>query len=129
MGRGINETTLPPMDEENRNKRGNPGSRWKLTQSGVKKLESLGFDPMEKLVEFYFDITEEIEKLRTQPRFSHTAYAALRASQRQAIEVLMQYGYAKRKPDEKDPDAMPEFKIILEASKNDFKTDGEKSKS
>jgi hypothetical protein len=126
MGRGVNETTLPAMQEENRNKRG--GSRWKLTQSGVKKLEALGFDPMEKMVEYYHDITAEIEEIRQRPKFNYTAYASLRASQRQAIEILMQYGYAKRKPDEKDPETMAPFKIILETGKaNDPKIDDQRS--
>jgi hypothetical protein len=120
MGRGINETTAPPLTEENRNKNGNPGTPWRLTRSGVRRLEELEFDPIVKMVEFYNEITEELKEMRTQQRYSAVAYAQLRSSQRQAIEVLMQYGYIKRKPDEKDPSEMQPMRIILETSnKND----------
>lgn len=114
MGRGINETTAPPMTEENRNKRGNPGSTWRLSRSGVKRLEELNFDPMVKMINFYNEITKELKELADAGKTGSTAYAAMRSSQRQAIEVLLQYGYIKRKPDEKDPESVQPLKIILE---------------
>jgi hypothetical protein len=117
MGRGVNSNTLEVLNDETRNQKGNPGSTWRMTRTAVKKLEAMGFDPLEKLVEYYWDITGELAELKDKPRFSHTAYATLRASQRQTLEILMQYGYAKRRIDDKDPDTMEPLKIILERSK------------
>ena len=67
------------------------GSKNIYSQDSVKKLESLGFDPIEMLVEKY----HEIQKALTDGsvRVGSGAYAQLLATQGQLINNLMRYGY------------------------------------
>ena len=69
------------------------GSKNINSMASVKKLEELGFDPIEKMVAQYEQITEVLES--GQIRVGSGAYAQLVATQGQLINNLMQYGYKK----------------------------------
>jgi hypothetical protein len=67
------------------------GSRNIYSRDSVKKLEELGFDPIEMLVDKY----KEIQKALTDGsvRTGSGAYAQLLATQAQIVNNLMRYGY------------------------------------
>jgi len=67
------------------------GSRNIYSQDSVKKLEELGFDPIEMLVDKY----QEIQTALTDGsvRVGSGAYAQLLATQAQIVNNLMRYGY------------------------------------
>lgn len=90
------------------NRRGRkPGSVTRHSKSAVVRLAELGFDPIEKLVQLYHDITREIEELdalKMTPlmlkngdvrRYSSMAHAQLITTQQKLINDLMRYGYAR----------------------------------
>ena len=84
-----------------------PGSVTRHNKSAVVKLYELGFDPIEKLVQLYRDISKEIEELDTLKlhpvmlpngevrRYSSMTHAQLLATQQKLINDLMRYGYAR----------------------------------
>jgi hypothetical protein len=69
------------------------GSKNIHSHSAVKKLEELGFDPIEMMVQQY----NQIHKVLTngEVRVGSGAYAQLLATQGTLINNLMQYGYKK----------------------------------
>ena len=69
------------------------GSKNINSMASVKKLEELGFDPIEKMIEQYNMISEALESGNI--RVGSGAYAQLIATQGQLINNLMQYGYKK----------------------------------
>jgi len=90
------------------NRRGRkPGSVTRHSKSAVVRLAELGFDPIEKLVDLYHEISKEItelEQLKTNPlvlkngdtrRYSSMAHAQLITTQQKLINDLMRYGYAR----------------------------------
>lgn len=90
------------------NRRGRkPGSVTRHSKSAVVRLAELGFDPIEKLVQLYHDISREIEELdqlKLTPlmlkngdvrRYSSMAHAQLITTQQKLINDLMRYGYAR----------------------------------
>jgi hypothetical protein len=76
-------------------------------KSAVIRLYELGFDPIEKLVELYREISKEIEeldRLKLCPimlkngevrRYSSMTHAQLLTTQQKLINDLMRYGYAR----------------------------------
>jgi len=67
------------------------GSRNIYSQDSVKKLEELGFCPIEMMVEKYNEIQEALQDGSV--RVGSGAYAQLLATQSQIINNLMRYGY------------------------------------
>ena len=69
------------------------GSKNINSMASVKKLEELGFDPIERMVTQYRDIEAVIAS--GDVRIGSGAYAQLIATQGTLINNLMQYGYKK----------------------------------
>jgi len=69
------------------------GSKNINSMASVKKLEELGFDPIEEMTRLYFEISEKLTN--GDVRVGSGAYAQLLATQGQLINNLMQYGYKK----------------------------------
>ena len=69
------------------------GSKNIYSHESVKKLEQLGFDPIEMMVAKYVNIEEKLKSGGV--RVGSGAYAQLMAVQGQLINNLMQYGYKK----------------------------------
>ena len=69
------------------------GSKNINSMASVNKLNELGFDPIEKMVELYQEI--EIKLNNGSIREGSGAYAQLVATRGQLINNLMQYGYKK----------------------------------
>lgn len=79
----------------------------KYTKSSVARLESLGFDPIERLVDLYLDISRQIavqEELQQASKvrfdgsvlkYSAMTHAALLSTQQKLLNDLMRYGYAR----------------------------------
>jgi len=71
------------------------GSKNINSMASVKKLEELGFDPIEHMVKKYHDIQKQLENLESVGKSTSGAYAQLTAVQGQLINNLMAYGYKK----------------------------------
>ena len=113
-----------------------PGMTLRYTKDSVKRLEELGFDPIEKLVNLYNDITTEINDLvalkacpRVLPngdirRYSSMAHASLLTTQQKLVNDLMRYGYA-RVPETLNikPAELPPMVIGLTKDLSDFDPD------
>ena len=69
------------------------GSRNIYSQESVKKLEELGFDPIEQMVNLYQEIADKLTDGSVRP--GSGAYAQLLSTQGTLINNLMQYGYKK----------------------------------
>jgi hypothetical protein len=69
------------------------GSKNINSMASVKKLEELGFDPIEMMVKQYKEIDLRLSDGTV--RVGSGAYAQLLATQGQLINNLMQYGYKK----------------------------------
>ena len=69
------------------------GSKNINSMASVRKLEDLGFDPIEEMVRQFNHIKETLESGSI--RIGSGAYAQLIATQGQLINNLMQYGYKK----------------------------------
>ena len=69
------------------------GSKNIFSRDSVKKLEELDFDPIEKLVELYYRIQDDL--MNGNVRAGSGAYAQLLATQNQIMNSLMSYGYRK----------------------------------
>lgn len=93
---------------EPKKKRGRvPGTMLRHNKSAVKRLQELGFDPLEELIKLFDRVNEEIDDmlaLKEAPkkltdgtfrRFSQMAYASLIATQQKLSNDLMRYGYAR----------------------------------
>jgi hypothetical protein len=86
-------------------------NRW--GRNSVAKLKELGFDPLEKMVELYDEITEEIKMMTknpdgsrkykvlkdgtvtNQPDWSALAHSTLIAAKNKVVSDLLRYGYAR----------------------------------
>ena len=69
------------------------------SQESVKKLEELGFDPIEQMVNLYQEIADKLTDGSVRP--GSGAYAQLLSTQGTLINNLMQYGY-KRVPEKQE---------------------------
>jgi hypothetical protein len=63
--------------------------------ASVRKLEELGFDPIEMMVKKYQEIQEKLNYLEEIGKHTSGAYAQMTATQGTLINNLMQYGYKK----------------------------------
>lgn len=71
------------------------GSKNINSMAAFRKLEELGFDPIEKMIEKYEHIQDSLEKLEAMGKHTSGAYAQMLATQGQLINNLMAYGYKK----------------------------------
>jgi len=72
------------------------GSKNNFSKHSVERLEELGFDPMEKMVELYKETTTmvtEMEDSSHPRRYSAQALATLMITKQKLINDLMRYGY------------------------------------
>ena len=101
-------SSVPIEQPEEKSRRGRlPGAVSRHNKSAVVRLKELGFDPLEKLVDLYNEISNEIEelnRLKEAPlmlkngdtrRYSSMAHAQLINTQQKLINDLMRYGYAR----------------------------------
>ena len=89
-----NPNPTKPQNGGKREGAGRPkGSKNINSMASVNKLNELGFDPIEKMVELYQEI--EIKLNNGAIREGSGAYAQLVATRGQLINNLMQYGYKK----------------------------------
>jgi hypothetical protein len=64
------------------------------SKESVKKLQTLGFDPIEKLVDHYYKVQDKINAMESgQTRYSAVALANLLNIQTSVMNTLMRYGY------------------------------------
>jgi hypothetical protein len=64
------------------------------SKESVKKLQSLGFDPIEKLVDHYYRVQDKINAMESgETRYSAVALANLLSIQTNVMNTLMRYGY------------------------------------
>jgi hypothetical protein len=64
------------------------------SKESVKKLQSLGFDPIEKLVDHYYRVQDKINAMESgETRYSAVALANLLNIQTSVMNTLMRYGY------------------------------------
>jgi hypothetical protein len=64
------------------------------SKESVKKLQNLGFDPIEKLVDHYYKVQDKINAMESgQTRYSAVALANLLNIQTSVMNTLMRYGY------------------------------------
>ena len=71
------------------------GSKNINSMAAVRKLEELGFDPIEHMVKKYHDIQIQLDHLEAMGKANSGAYAQLTATQGTLINNLMAYGYKK----------------------------------
>lgn len=71
------------------------GSKNINSMASVRKLEELGFDPIEHMVKKYHDIQKQLDHLESVGKNTSGAYAQLTATQGVLINNLMSYGYKK----------------------------------
>ena len=69
------------------------GSKNINSMASVRKLEELGFDPIEEMTKLYAEINQKLTDGSV--RVGSGAYAQLLSTQGQLINNLMQYGYKK----------------------------------
>jgi len=65
------------------------------SMASVRKLEQLGFDPIEHMVKKYREIQVQLDYLESVGKQTSGAYAQLTSTQGQLINNLMAYGYKK----------------------------------
>jgi hypothetical protein len=71
------------------------------SRKASKKLEALGFDPIEEMVKLFHKLGDDIYKVQydedglPREKFSALALANLMSAQQRCIDTLMRYGYAR----------------------------------
>jgi len=76
------------------------GSKQIFSKDSVKKLEELGFDPIEKMTELYEEVKEKIAIEEAKKRPSVVAINGMLSTLQKISADLMRYGYG-RTPEEK----------------------------
>ena len=77
------------------------GSTNIASRRASKKLEALGFDPIEKMIELYHKLERDVYNLEydemglPKTKVPALALSQLKASQQKCISELMRYGYAR----------------------------------
>jgi hypothetical protein len=116
MARGLDEKDIAKVTKQEKGKRlgGRPkGGKNRFNWNAVRQMEDAGFDPIEKMMELYLILHEEIVAVREREgKLTYTS-SSLVTSARQILETLAQYGYLKRRPDIEDPEAMDPLSIKL----------------
>lgn len=71
------------------------------SKKASKKLEALGFDPIERMIELYDELAFKIHEMTHDAdgfpttKYSQMALAQLMAAQQRCVSELMRYGYAR----------------------------------
>ena len=91
-----------------------PGSKNIWSASSRMKLNELGFNPIEKMVEQYEAINKEIAELKARDRPPTMTIATLMMGQQKLISDLLRYGYGRvtEVQEVRNPDLKP-VQIIL----------------
>ena len=94
-----------------------------------KKLEQLGFDPIEKMVELFYKLSSDIYQCQydedglPREKYSQLALSNLMSAQQRCISELMRYGYARTTEGvEITTQALAPVTIQLSGSPVDFDT-------
>lgn len=72
------------------------GSRNQFSKHSVDRLKELSFDPMEKMVDLYYETTQIIDEMEDPDhprRYSAPALASLVINKQKIVNDLMRYGY------------------------------------
>jgi hypothetical protein len=93
------------------------GSKNINSMASVKKLQELGFDPIEMMVKKYKEIQKKLDKLETQGKDGTGAYAQMTATQGTLINNLMAYGY-KKIPDKLEQEITEKKPIAIKLTTN-----------
>jgi tyrosine-protein phosphatase YwqE len=99
------------------------GSKNINSMAAYKKLESLGFDPIEMMVEKYQHIQESLERLEDMGKHNSGAYAQMLATQGTLINNLMAYGY-KKVPEKIEQEVTTKKPMAIRLTMKGDKTDG-----
>jgi len=97
------------------------GSKNINSMASVKKLEALGFDPIEMMVKKYQDIDTALTDGSV--RVGSGAYAQLLATQGTLINNLMQYGY-KKVPEKIEQEVTTKKPMAIKLTMKKDKKDG-----
>lgn len=97
------------------------GSKNIYSYESVKRLEALGFDPIEKMIEKY----DEIDRLFSsgEVKVGSGAHAQLMATQQKIANDLMQYGYRKM-PDKIEQEITDKKPLAVKLTMKKEKADG-----
>ena len=100
------------------------GSKNIHSHKAYKKLEELGFDPIEMMVEKYHEIQKKLDYLETIGKHASGAYAQMIATQGTLINNLMQYGY-KKIPEKVEQEVTASKPMAVKLTLKGEKKDGE----
>ena len=100
------------------------GSKNINSMASVRKLEELGFDPIEYMVKKYHEIQKQLDHLESLNKSTTGAYAQLTATQGQLINNLMSYGY-KKIPDKIEQEVTEKKPISILLTDNNKEKDDE----
>jgi hypothetical protein len=105
---------IDPLVLDIKYKRGGPSQLRKIySKKSVDKLEALGFDPIEAMVNRYHAVDAIIQQMLNGPRSpSQVALANMITIQQKIANDLMKYAYAQI-PDEDKSDGRTPTRIIL----------------
>jgi hypothetical protein len=82
-------------------RRVNVGNKTIVSKAAYKKLQELGFDPIEEMVKMFDKLEKDIYDLQYYPsgiqrdNYSSVKYAALLSTKQKLITDLLRYGYAR----------------------------------
>lgn len=98
---GTSKFNLPGGENTMAGKGRAKGSVNIASRRAAKKLEELGFDPIQEMVKLYESVTRQIYNMThdehdlPRAKFSTMAHANLVSTQQRCITELMRYGYAR----------------------------------
>lgn len=95
-----NNSDNPQLESMPKEKRGRkPGQSPKHNPRAIRKLMELNFDPIEKMVQLYNNLTEQIETMLDRKeagyKISEMALGSMMATQQKLVNDLLRYGYAR----------------------------------
>lgn len=105
------------------------GSKNQFSKHSVDRLKELNFDPMEKMVEMYYETTQIINEMEDpdhKRRYSAQALASLLINKQKIVNDLMRYGYrpVPEKIEQEVTEKKP-FQIALTGIKKDEAEDAQ----
>jgi hypothetical protein len=89
-----NKMTTTLLNGNPPNKSGRPkGSTNINSKEAIRRLEALGFDPLQRLVQQYDDLEKKIFAIENSPRPSQVALAQLYTLKKSISDTLIKYAY------------------------------------
>lgn len=91
-----------------------------LTRDSIKRLQQIRFDPIQRMVMLYNEVTTEIHVLtydeegKRRPKFSTVLLASLLATKQKLINDLMKYGYSPAAETVNINENRPKPKLIIQ---------------